>query len=188
MRMKTLLAVVVAASFFLVGFQAQALMLDPDDADWVGPLGSVPHNPDVNDMETIVGVSPLELYYKDNVGGGEEGSFAAFYETSYFTDANDPEGATIEFGGDPGDEITCPECFLLVKGGRAHDPIWYAFDIGGWNGTDDIVLEDFWPAQGAISHVQIAGMETPSVPEPTMLLLFATCLIGLAGMRSIRKL
>ena len=59
---------------------------------------------------------------------------------------------------------------------------YYLFDIGGWDGVQNIELTNFWPDKGAISHVAIYG-----VPEPTNMLLLGTCLIGLAGSRLRRK-
>ena len=61
---------------------------------------------------------------------------------------------------------------MLVKDGD-NCPVWYLFDISGWDGVSDINLTGFWPGQGAISHVAIY-----SVPEPGTLALLA---IGLAG-------
>lgn len=126
------------------------------------------------------GIDPNTELYKDNVGGLEEGSFAMYYTTTYFNDPLDPKDAEITWDG-PG-KITDPD-YLLVKDGN-QEPAWYLFDINGWDGMETIYLNDFWPRQGAISHVTIyGGGGSNEVPEPTTMLLFGAGLAGLAGLR-----
>ena len=137
-------------------------------------------NPKVTDLPTITGDSSLTgftEYYKDNQGGVEEGSLLNSYTTTYNGDLS---GGTISYDG--GDSLSCPSCFLLVKDGST-TPTWYLFDIGYWNGTDDIVMSNFWTGTGAISHVSLWGLET-NVPEPGMVGLLA---IGLLGMVVARR-
>lgn len=145
---------------------------------WLGPVDCF--NTPNNDSETFVsqytGVDGLDLVYKDNQGGNEEGGFASSYETTYNGDLS---GATIAYQG--GGSIECPECWLAVKDGN-QTPIWYLFDIGTWNGTDDIVLSNFWPNQGSISHIAIY-----SNPAPGPLVLMAIGLIATIGVRRLRK-
>jgi hypothetical protein len=110
--------------------------------------------------------------YKQNVGGGEEGSFAGSYTTTFFNSATDPKDATIEYVG--GMPVLTNATHLLVKDGN-QEPAWYLFSIA-WNGLETISLQNFWPGNGAISHISIygGGGTTTRVPEPgTMVLLGA---------------
>ena len=147
-------------------------------------------------METLTGVSPLGLAYKQDFGGSESGSGTNYYTTSFSADPtpknNDMSGATITWGGSM--KISCDiNCFLVVKDGNHSQtpPPWpqYVFDISGWNGTDTINLSGFWPGPGAISNVAIwngSGTITP-VPEPeTYAMLLAG--LGLVGFAARRKL
>jgi hypothetical protein len=162
------------AVLFAVGMalNANALLLTPTDADW---QGSIPKNPKADDIETITGTSSqLTLLYKNDQGVGEEGSLAGSYDTSYFNTPTDPKDAKIEYTG--GSSVSGSPIYLLVKDGNSN-PIWYVFDITGWNGTDTIDLQNFWPEQGAISHVSIYGTETrTNVPDAGS----SVALLGLA--------
>ena len=129
-------------------------------------------------IESTYGVTEL---YKMNVGGGEEGSFAGSYSTSFDNTPTDPEDAWIQYDGEP--SISCPTCYLLVKDGN-HNPAWYLFSIDSWNGMDDIHLDGFWPNQGAISHVSIYAGE---VPVPAAVWLFGSGLLGLVSIARRRK-
>jgi hypothetical protein len=138
-------------------------------------------------IETAFGVSfdtDLTLYYKDEVGGSEFGTFASSYSTSYANSANEPADADITYGS--GASISCPECYLLVKDGN-NDPAQYLIRLSGWNGTDMLELRNFWiGVQGGISHVQILGNVSP-VPVPAAFWLFGTALIGFIGFSSRTK-
>jgi|SRR5688572_921698 len=174
------LAAILAMSMAL---NANALLLTPATATW---QGSIPNNPDPDAVEVITGTSAqLTLAYKDNVGGSEEGSFASSYKTTYFNTPLDPQDAEISYTG--GSIITGSPIYLLVKDGN-QTPIWYIFDISGWNGTERIDLNSFWPSEGAISHVSIlSGSGGTRVPDAgSSLMLMGLALTSLGAFR--RKL
>ena len=184
---KLLLGVALA----MVGLQAQAIMIKPTDCGttytcWEGPSGSPANNPTVADIEAVTGSTSLVELYKSDVSGSagigfDSLAFASSYDTLFSNSATDPQDALISYIS--GATISCPECFLLLKGG-AGEPNWYLFDISFWNGTETLDLQGFWPQQGSISHVAIYG-ETSNVPEPGTLALLG---LGLLGMNLRRRL
>ena len=170
--------------------QAYALTITPgatagagDEILWGNDTSQSKIDAVLADYDSGAGVGS-ELY-KSEVGGGEFGPLAGSYETLFFNTVTDPKDAFITYTGG---SFISDNPFLLVKDGN-HEPAWYLFDLGdlGWDGMDTLELEDFWPGNGAISHVTLYGGSNP-VPEPATMLLFGIGLIGLAGMsRKTRK-
>lgn len=157
---------------------ASALLLGPGDADVVHDPGSPNPALDAEDVAAFFGTSALSLLYKSNVGGNEEGPYQAFYSTTYTGDPND---ALITWDGF--DFIVCPECYLVVKDGNQPQ---YLYDLGSWNGQEDLDLQGFYENRGAISHVAIFG-KAVSVPEPGTLALLGLGLVGLGFSRRKAK-
>lgn len=128
--------------------------------------------------------SMTELY-KSNAGGIDEKAYAGSYDT-LFTPSADPQDALVTYLGSPAlfiDPSLYTELWALAKDGR-NEPGWYAWDLLalGWNGTEDLLFDDLWLANGSISHISIFGAEgaTPpqSAPEPGMLVLMAIAMAG----------
>jgi hypothetical protein len=184
----------------MVGVQAQAtpISLTPSTgacgtAPCLFASGTDPVNPDADYISGLIGVGDVtELYKSDNPG--ESGAFKDSYKTTFANTETDPADATVEYNGDGGgtSAIDCSdECYFLVKDGN-QDPIWYLFDISGWDGEMDIVATDFWPGSGAISHVSIfgsisVGTEPPGgVPGPAPLVLMGIGLLGVSLRRLVK--
>jgi hypothetical protein len=128
----------------------------------------------------------LVLYYKANVDGSEEGTFATSYMTTFANTPTDPEDALIQYIS--GAVIDCPECYLAIKDGN-QNPSYYFYNLSAWDGTEAISLENFWPQQGAISHISIWGREDggggqQEIPEPMTLALVG---LGLLAAGSVRR-
>lgn len=155
-RIKLFLSAVAMSA--ALAFNAQALTLTPADADGSGDQNNT------SDILAHLGITDADFVYKQNQGGSESGQFKNSYTTAFYNTATDPKDATITYvNGKPA--ITTPAT-LLVKDGN-QTPAWYIFDLGalGWNGTEQIVLNDFWPDQGAISFVGIYSGGGTSVPD-----------------------
>jgi hypothetical protein len=198
-KFQKILMFLVLALFLVAGMMssASAITITPNtQLNW---SGTFPGNPQAGDIPGIVGYTgTLDELYKQNVGGLEEGDFASSYMTVFDNTAMDPQDADITYVG--GDYISGDPLYLLVKGGQGSNinPYWYIFDLinldldddattyeYSWNGKDSILLRDFWPDNGAISHVSIYGGR--QVPEPATMLLLGSGLIGL-GVLGRKKL
>ena len=178
---------VVGAAVVVLGtsFQAHALTIDPAITPVCGAptclaaVGAETAQPDIDAaIAAILGTS-VEVY-KQNVGGAETGVLAGSYTTTFSNTATDPSDALIDYISGPA--VTGTK-FLLVKDGN-QTPAWYLYRLD-WNGTDDIVLDNFWPGNGAISHVALyAAPGTTTVPDGgSMSMLLGLGLMGLAGVR-----
>lgn len=182
MKKIQILVTILCVMFVALGMvsSASALTITPSTLpQW---SGSSPVNPDANDISALVSYGgTLSELYKQDLDGGESGSFAVSYETAFFNTPTDPMDATITYVSGQS-FITGDPLYLLVKDGN-HDPIWYIFDLSSWNGTDTLDIQGFWPNQGAISHVAIYGPNGTSVPEPLTLILLGFGLVGIAGIR-----
>lgn len=175
----------VALSIFAAN--ANAMILVPSDAfideiTWHSDASNpYINNPDASDVEVITGGAGLVELYKDDVGGSESGLLAGSYETTY--DSADPSLAEISYVG--GSPYAMDASWLVVKDGK--DPIWYLFDISGWDGMETIYIgtdaSPFWPGSGAISHINFFGSEVSEVSAPSVIALLGLGLLGLAAIR-----
>jgi hypothetical protein len=126
----------------------------------------------------------VDLLYKSDQGGSDSGPAASWYNTEYFNTPADPQEAVITWqSGSPFIANSSP-IYLLVKDGR-HVPAWYLFNISGWNGTEEIRLDNFWAQSGAISNVGIYGGATAVPDGGSMAMLLGMALLALAGSRRL---
>jgi hypothetical protein len=165
--------------------QAQALTVTPGGEVLFGNQSSMNEITDVLDAYFASIGADVGLLYKDEVGGSDSGAAAGWYDTQYSNTSTDPEDALITWNG--GSFINSSPLYLLVKDGHS-SPAWYLFDISGWDGMEDIVVDSFWAGagkagRGAISNLQIYG-DRASVPDGgSMAMLLGLALLGLAGTR-----
>lgn len=188
--------VVVAALGLLgaVGSANAVITLSPSTAGVIPGYGYGPSNCEnvqpTNCVEAVFGVSDLNLLYKSNFSGLflglDEGPYAFSYTTTFTDSIFDPSDATIAYNGFGLPAISCASCYLAIKDGN-HSPGYYFYDLSGWNGVEEISLQDFWPDRGAISHISIWGGSSSTVPEPATLGLFGLGLLGVGMARRRRK-
>jgi hypothetical protein len=159
---------------FGVGSTAHALSVSPANYDWTTTINS---NLSSTQIGTITGFDGLSLLYKSDFGGGEDGSLASSYNTTFLPVGGEPSGFTVSYVS--GAFASCPTCILVVKDGN-HDPAQYLYNLGNWNGTEQINGSGFWPNGGAISNVAVWGTGS-SVPVPGTSLLFGVGMAVFAG-------
>jgi hypothetical protein len=161
---------VAAAGLTLLAMSgaANALALTPSTPG-VLSFGSTygPSNCEPDCVETVFGVEDLDLLYKADVGFADGGLFAASYTTTYLDIPTDPSGATIAHVANTS-AIVCGGCYMAIKDGK-ESPGYYFYDLSAWDGLETITLSNFWPENGAISHISIWGTTGTSVPEPATL-------------------
>lgn len=174
----------LAAALFMVAAHAQALTLTPAGTTCTSNINSDFGAAAVEAwvLSCLGKDLNLSLFYKadfnDDGPAFESGPFAGSYQTTFFNTLADPSDALIDYIS--GLAIVCPECFLVVKDGN-QTPAQYLFDIGSWNGTDDLILSGFWPNQGAISNVAIwGGAPARQVSAPGTIALLGLAIAGLA--------
>jgi hypothetical protein len=144
---------------------------------WEGPQTS---QADIDAaLSGIIGTSTEQ--YKQNVGGSESG-LTGSYETLFFNSPTDPAEATITYTGGP---IVNPTAYLLVKDGN-QNPAWYLFNLSalGWTGVETLELTNFWPNQGAISHIALYGGANSDLRVPdggSTIALLGAALMLIAG-------
>jgi hypothetical protein len=184
-----MLMTLMCAALIVLGMVsgASALTITPSTSPiWTGTTTA---NLNAAAIAAIVGYSPLVELYKQNVGEAtDSGPFASSYVTTFSNTPAVPSDALIDYISGP--SISGGPLYLYVKDGN-HVPAYYIFGLNyagapAWNGTDDLILQNFWTGNGSISHVAIYG-PTTAVPEPLTMLLLGLGLVGVAGVRRFRK-
>ena len=161
------------------------IVLTPSTAGVFSPNGLGPSNCEPGCVYTAFSLTndgSLSLLYKGDTSEPDDGLFAASYDTTFDNTPGDPADALISFVG--GSAIACPACYLAIKDGN-QQPSYYFYDLAAWNGMESLVLEDFWPQDGAISHVSIWGASAPrqDVAEPATVALVGLALLAAGAAR-----
>lgn len=182
MNFKSVIAALIGLVALCGSVGASALVIDPAQCGVTLSCDTGNQNSNSAIVAAVQALYPgIVEVYKQDVGGGESGASSGDYTTSFFNSALDPSEALVQWDG-PG-IIDCNDCWLLVKDGN-QQPSWYLINLTGWDGQEDLELENFWPANGAISHVSIF---VRPIPIPAGVWLFASALIGLTGLRRARR-
>lgn len=181
--LKLLRLVGASVALFALSHTAGAvIILTPGTSGVIAGFGYGPSNCEPACVESVFSTSGLNLLYKADQGSlFDSGPYAFNYSTTFYNTLLDPSNAYINhvFGA----AISCGSCYLAIKDGNA-SPGYYFYNLSGWNGTESIWLQNFWPGQGAISHVSIwGGGGGTKVPEPASLAIFGLGLLGLAAVR-----
>ena len=144
----------------------------------------------IGNAELHVLIAPIigtaTLMYKSDVGGSDSGPLAGSYDTD-FTPNTDPEDALIEYTGSG--DIVAGTIWLLIKDGNSH-PDAYLFNLTalGWDGQEDLLAENFWVGQGAISHVELLSTtHRPPQEIPDGGATAALLGLGLLGVTALRR-
>lgn len=183
--MKTKLqTILTGAVFAALSIASEAITIMPssgilDTTRWEGNEHGQSKIDDALD-QIISGIS-LQMLYRQNVGGAEEGTLATSYTTLFSETPSDPSAATIEYDGG---DIVGPNAYLLVKDGN-QIPAWYFYDLTafGWNGTETITLSGFWPQGGAISHVSLYGDQSQVPDGGSTLILLGSAFLASASLK-----
>ena len=178
-------SLLLALSLLLVSLWAQAFPLTPADADATTADNS--NLTTLSDINTAFGTSysGLVLLWKgetDSGTSGQDGLLSGSYLWNVDSPAN--SGTIDHIAGQAA--ASCPICFLIVKDGRS-EIAQYLFDLGSWDGIEQIALSGFWPEkEDAISNVAIWGGRT-SIPEPAALILMSLGLLALVYSTKLRR-
>ncbi len=169
---------VPALLLLLVSSQAQAvILLTPDNA-----TATTEDNSNLTTLSAVntafsTAYEDLVLLWKgetDKGTTGQDGSLEDAYLWNFDMPVN---SGTIDHIANQA-AADCPTCILIVKDGNG-SPAQYLFDLGDWDGLEQIALSGFWPRkEDAISNVAIWG-GTTSVSEPSVLILMSLGLMGL---------
>ncbi|HEY3476160.1 MAG TPA: hypothetical protein VGK56_16215 [Anaerolineales bacterium] len=178
-RGSTFLGAVLGAVVLLgVGSTAHAVSVSPLNFDWTTTTTS---NLNSAGIGTVTGFTGLSLLYKSDFGGGEDGSLASSHNTTFSSPGgvdDGPSAFTVSYVS--GAFASCPTCILVVKDGN-HNPAQYLYNLGNWNGTEQINGSGFWlNGGGAISNVAVWGTGS-AVPVPGTSLLFGLGMTLFAG-------
>jgi hypothetical protein len=188
MKFKHLLLGILAAAGSLCGPMAQAIIILPgsgvlNTSRWEGNQTS---QSQINSAIAPIIGSSIELYKQDVGQANDVGTLKDNYSTTF---SNSNGNADIVYGGVG--NIVGPTAYLLVKDGN-HSPAWYLFNLTtlGWNGTETVQVQNFWPAGGEISHVTLYGISTKRPPDqnvPEGGATLALLGLGLAGLSFGRR-